>query len=54
MKLVAVLALPSVKAQIAAQGAIAVSTTPEEYRKLMQQESVKWAAVVKKGQITLE
>lgn len=52
--LVAVLALPSVKAQIAAQGAIAVSSTPEEYRKLMQQESVKWAVVVKKGQITLE
>lgn len=52
--LVAVLAMPSVKAQIAAQGAIAISTTPEEYRKLMQQESVKWAAVVKKGQITLE
>lgn len=52
--LVAVLAMPSVKAQIAAQGAIAISTTPEEYRKLMQQESAKWAAVVKKGQITLE
>ncbi|MES2281548.1 MAG: tripartite tricarboxylate transporter substrate binding protein [Pseudomonadota bacterium] len=52
--LVAVLAMPSVRAQIAAQGAIAISTTPEEYRKLMQQESVKWAAVVKKGQITLE
>ncbi|MES2189407.1 MAG: tripartite tricarboxylate transporter substrate binding protein [Pseudomonadota bacterium] len=52
--LVAVLAMPSVKAQIAAQGAIAISTTPEEYRKLMQQESVKWATVVKKGQITLE
>lgn len=52
--LVAVLNMPAVKAQIAAQGAVATSTTPEEYRKLMQQESVKWAAVVKKGRITLE
>lgn len=52
--LVAVLNMPAVKAQIAAQGAVATSTTPEEYRKLMQQESVKWAAVVKKGHITLE
>lgn len=52
--LVAVLNMPAVKAQIAAQGAVATPTTPEEYRKLMQQESVKWAAVVKKGRITLE
>jgi tripartite-type tricarboxylate transporter receptor subunit TctC len=52
--LIAVLNMPAVKAQIAAQGAIAMSTTPEEYRKLMQQESIKWAAVVKKGQISLE
>jgi tripartite-type tricarboxylate transporter receptor subunit TctC len=52
--LVAVLGMPSVRAQIAAQGAVAISTTPDEYRKLMQQESVKWAAVVKKGRITLE
>ena len=52
--LVAVLPMPSVKAQIAAQGAQAMSTTPDEYKKLMQQESVKWAAVLKKGNITLE
>lgn len=52
--LVAVLNMPAVKAQIAAQGAVPTPTTPDEYRKLMQQESVKWAAVVKKGQITLE
>lgn len=52
--LVAVLNMPSVKAQIAAQGAVATPTTPDEYRKLMQQESFKWAAVVKKGRITLE
>ena len=35
-------------------GAVASSTTSDEYRKLMQQESVKWAAVLKKGKITLE
>ena len=45
---------PSVKNQIAAQGAIATVTTPDEYKKLMQQESAKWALVLKKGQITLE
>jgi tripartite-type tricarboxylate transporter receptor subunit TctC len=52
--LMVVLNMPSVKAQIAAQGAVATSTTPDEYRKLMQQESIKWAAVLKKGRITLE
>lgn len=52
--LVAVLELPAIKAQIAAQGAVAMSSTPEEYRKLMQQESQKWAGVLKKGNITLE
>ncbi|MCD2514315.1 Bug family tripartite tricarboxylate transporter substrate binding protein [Comamonas endophytica] len=52
--LVAVLEMPAVKAQIAAQGALAMSSTPEEYRKLMQQESAKWAGVLKKGNITLE
>lgn len=50
----AVLDLPSVKAQLAAQGAMAVSTTPDEYRKLMQQESIKWLAVLRNGRITLE
>ena len=52
--LVAVLAMPAVRAQIAAQGAIPVSNTPDEYRKLMQQESAKWARVVKKAGITLD
>ncbi|WP_159912356.1 tripartite tricarboxylate transporter substrate binding protein [Pantoea sp. 18069] len=52
--LVAVLDMPAIKAQIATQGALAMSSTPEEYRKLMQQESVKWAGVLKKGNITLE
>ena len=45
---------PAIKTQIANQGAIATSSTAEEYKRLMQQESVKWALVLKKGQITLE
>jgi tripartite-type tricarboxylate transporter receptor subunit TctC len=52
--LVAVLALPALRMQIASQGAVAMATTPDEYRKLMQQESAKWAAVVKKANISLE
>jgi tripartite-type tricarboxylate transporter receptor subunit TctC len=52
--LVAVLNTPAVRAQIASQGALAMSTTPDDYRKLMQQESAKWAAVVRKANITLD
>jgi tripartite-type tricarboxylate transporter receptor subunit TctC len=52
--LVTVLAMPAVKSQFAAQGVIAISSTPEDYRKLMQQESVKWAEVVRKGHISLD
>jgi tripartite-type tricarboxylate transporter receptor subunit TctC len=52
--LVTVLNTPSVKTQIAGLGAVAISTTPDEYRKLMQQESVKWAAVLKASKITLD
>lgn len=52
--LVAVLNMPAVKAQIAATGAMAMSSTPDEYRRLMQEESVKWLAVVKKGNISVE
>lgn len=52
--LVTVLNTPSVKNQIATLGAVAISTTADEYRKIMQQESIKWAEVIKKGQITLQ
>ena len=52
--LVKVLATPEVRKQIASQGAVATSTTPQQYRQLMEQESAKWATVVKKGGITLE
>ena len=49
-----VLAYPEVRKQLAAQGAIAVTSTPQEYRQLMDQESAKWGALVKKANITLE
>lgn len=51
--LVTVLNTPAVKTQIAVLGATAISSTPDEYRKLMQQDSAKWATVISKGQITL-
>ena len=52
--LVTTLATPDVVSRIATMGAVAVSTTPDEYRKLMQQESAKWGALVKKAKITLD
>lgn len=52
--LVKVMGMPEVRKQLAAMGAIPTTNTPLEYRQLMEQESVKWAAVVKKGNITLE
>lgn len=44
---------PALKEQLARQGAVASPTTPEEYRKLMQSESAKWGALVKKANISL-
>ncbi|MBL0420792.1 tripartite tricarboxylate transporter substrate binding protein [Ramlibacter sp. AW1] len=51
--LITTLNTPAVKEQLAKQGAVATSTTPDEYRKLMQSESAKWGALVKKANITL-
>lgn len=48
------LATPDVISRIGSMGAVAMPTTPEEYRKLMQQESAKWGALVKKAKITLD
>lgn len=45
---------PETRKQLVAAGAIPISNTPREYRQLMEQESAKWAAVVKKNSITLE
>ena len=52
--LVKVLNSKEVSDRIAAQGAIAASSTPEEYKKLMQADSTKWGTVLKKGNITLD
>ncbi len=41
------------KDELLKQGAIAVSSTPQEYRSLMQAEFDKWRTVVSKGKITL-
>lgn len=52
--LVTTLATPDVKSRLAGLGAVAISTTPEEYRKLMQSESARWGALVKKAGIKLD
>lgn len=52
--LVTTLNTPEVKNRIAALGAVAITTTPEEYRKLMQSESTRWGALVKKAGIRLD
>lgn len=52
--LVKVVGDPDVRKQLASQGAVPLTNTPQEYRQLMEQESAKWAAVVKKSGITLE
>lgn len=49
-----VLATPEVKSALAAQGAVPVPNTPQQYRQLMEQESQRWAAVVKKGNVRLD
>ncbi len=43
-----------VKEQLLKQGVIAVTSTPQEYKALMQSEFDKWQRVVAKGKITLE
>jgi tripartite-type tricarboxylate transporter receptor subunit TctC len=40
---------PAVKSQMASQGAIAISSSVEEYKRLTQQESAKRALVLKNG-----
>lgn len=52
--LVTTLNSPDVKNRLAALGATAVTTTPEEYRKLMLSESARWGALVKKAGIHLD
>lgn len=52
--LVATLAQPEVRKQLAASGSLPMTTTPQEYRQLMEQESAKWGALVKKSGIKLD
>lgn len=49
-----VLQMPEVRQQISATGVTPMPTTGEEYRKLMQDESARWAVVIKKANITLD
>ncbi len=49
----AALRSPEVAQQMREQGAVAVSSTPAEYRELMNAEYEKWRAVVTRGKITL-
>ena len=52
--LVAAVQSPDVKDQLLKQGVVAVTSTPQEYKALMQAEFDKWHRVVTKGKITLE
>ena len=52
--LVEVMNRPEVRDQIIKQGAIPITSTPEEYRQIMQAESAKWQAVIRAGNIRLE
>ena len=49
-----VLGNPDVAKQLGAQGAIPLTTSAQEYRQLMDQESAKWGPLVKKANITLD
>ncbi|NRF71977.1 tripartite tricarboxylate transporter substrate binding protein [Aquincola sp. S2] len=51
---VAAVSAPDMKEQLLKQGAVPVTSTPQEYKGLMQAEFEKWKAVVTKGKITLE
>ncbi len=51
--IVAAIKQPNVASQLVATGAIPMVSTPQEYRKLMDDEYAKWGALVKKNGITL-
>jgi len=52
--LVAAVQSADVKDQLLKQGVIAVTSTPQEYKALMQAEFDKWHRVVTKGKITID
>lgn len=49
-----VLNLPDVKEQLANQGAVSTSCKPQQLRQLMNAETERWAAVVKRANIKLQ
>jgi tripartite-type tricarboxylate transporter receptor subunit TctC len=49
-----VLNSPEVKSKLAAQGQFTMPSTPDEYRKLMESEGVKWAKLIKAKNIKLD
>ena len=52
--IVAAVQSPEMQKQLLEQGAVAVTSTPQEYRSQMQAESEKWKRVIVKAKITLE
>ena len=52
--LVAAVQSADVKDQLVKQGVIAFTSTPQDYKAMMQAEFDKWQRVVTKGKITME
>ena len=52
--IVAAVQSPEIRDELLKQGAIAITSTPQDYRALMQAEFDKWRTVITKGKITLE
>jgi tripartite-type tricarboxylate transporter receptor subunit TctC len=50
----AILALPEIKTTLANVGMDAASSTPAEFAALMKREDTRWAAIIKKNNITAE
>ena len=50
----AILAMPSVKAQLDEQGAVAHPETPEEFGRWIRDETAKWAKIVKESGATVD
>lgn len=53
-ELISILSLPELKASFGNQGMDAASSTPAELGALMRRESARWAAVIKKNNISAE
>jgi tripartite-type tricarboxylate transporter receptor subunit TctC len=53
-EIIAILAVPSVKAQLDEQGAVAHPETPEEFGRFIREETAKWAKTVKESGATVD